>query len=184
MRSVLGLSTCLLLTAALAACNKSEPATPAATTATSITAPALADAQAPAAPTPVAAPAAEDAAPVALTMDKIKSYLQAQVNLAHAAEANPKMGDPAQNVSEENVTQYAARLEADATMRAAIEKAGLSTRDFARIGDTLTGAMMTEAALKGGQLKKIPDGIDPASVQFVKQHDAEIKAMMAGMGAG
>jgi hypothetical protein len=33
-------------------------------------------------------------------------------------------------------------------------------------------------------LKKVPDGIDPASVEFVKQHDAEIKAMMTGMGAG
>jgi len=184
MRSVLGLSTCLLLTAALAACNKSEPAAPAATTATPAIAPAAADAQAPAAPTPVAAPAAEDAAPVALDMGKVRSYMQAQVNLAHAAEANPKMGDPAQNVSEENVTQYAARLEADATMRAAIEQAGLSTRDFARIGDTLTGAMMAEAALEGGQLKKIPDGIDPAAVEFVKQHDAEIKKLMAGMGAG
>jgi hypothetical protein len=182
MRSVLGLSTCLLLTAALAACNKSEPAAPAATTATPAIAPAAADAQAPAAPTPVAAPAAEDAAPVALDMGKVKAWMEAQKNLALLEKADPKL-DAAQNESEENVTQYAARLEANAKMRAAIEQAGLSTRDFARIGDTLIGAMMTEAALKGGQLKKVPDGIDPASVEFVKQHDAEIKKLMAGMGA-
>ena len=116
-------------------------------------------------------------------MGKVKAWMQAQKNLAVAVKADPKL-DPAQNESEENVTQYAARLEADAKMRAAIEQAGLSTRDFARIGDTLLGALMTQAALEGGQLKKIPDGIDPASVEFVKQHKAEINGLMTGVGAG
>jgi len=68
-------------------------------------------------------------------------------------------------------------------MHAAIAQAGLTTRDFARIADTLTGAMMTEAALEGGQLNKLPDGIDPASVEFVKQHKAEIDKIF-GVKAG
>jgi type IV secretory pathway VirB10-like protein len=182
MKSVLGLSACLLLTTALAACNKSEPAAPAATTATPATAPAASDSAAPAMPAAPTPPPADDNAPVSLDMRKIKTWMQAQKNLAEVEKADPSL-DAAQNASEENVTQYAERLKANAKMRAAIESAGLSTLDFARIGDTLIGAMMTEAALKGGQLKKVPDGIDPASVEFVKQHDAEIKAMM-GAGAG
>lgn len=185
MSNALRLSSCLLLVATLAACNKSEPAAPADTaqaSAPTATAPASAASTAAAqAPATAATPADDES--VALDMDKVKAYMQAQMNLAHAAEANPKMGDPAQNMSEENVTQYAARLDADPTMHAAIASAGLSTRDFARIGDTLLGAMMTEGALEGGQLKKIPDGIDPASVEFVKQHKAEINKLF-GAKAG
>lgn len=185
MSNALRLSSCLLLVATLAACNKSEPAAPAdaaQASAPAATAPASAASTA-AVQAPATAATPADDASVALDMDKVKAYMQAQMNLAHAAEANPKMGDPAQNMSEENVTQYAARLDADPTMHAAIASAGLSTRDFARIGDTLLGAMMTEGALEGGQLKKIPDGIDPASVEFVKQHKAEINKLF-GAKAG
>ena len=173
MSTVLRLTACLLMTAAMAACNKTEA--PSASTAA-----AAPSASAPAQPaSPSATPAASDAddAHVVLDMGKVKAWMQAQKNLADAEKADPAMGDSAQNASEENTTQYAARLQANARMHAAIEAAGLSTRDFANIGDTLLGAMMTEAALKGGQLKKVPDGIDPASVEFARQHDAELKAM-------
>lgn len=178
MTPVLRLSACLLAAAALAACNKSEPAAPAATTDAST----ASAAQAPATQAPTT-PAADDDAHVTLDMGKVKTWMQAQKNLAAAEKEDPTL-DAAQNASEENTTQYAARLAASPKMRAAIEAAGLSTRDFANIGDTLIGAMMTEAALKGGQLKTVPDGIDPKSVEFVKQHEAEINAMMTGAGAG
>ena len=184
MTPVLRLSACLLAAAALAACNKSEPAAPATTTDAPTTVPAASASQAPATQAPAAPAAAEDDAHVTLDMGKVKTGMQAQKNLAHAVEADSTIGDPAQNASEENTTQYAARLAASPKMRAAIEAAGLSTRDFANIGDTLIGAMMTEGALRGGQLKAIPDGIDPAAVEFVKQHEAEINAMMAGASAG
>lgn len=175
--NVLRLSSCLLVAAALAACNKTEPAAPADAAqppaATSAAPPAAASASQAATP-----PAADDTTPVALDMDKVKAYMQALKNLAAAGKADPSMGDPAQNLSEENSEQYTARLEASAKMRAAIAAAGLSTRDFVRIGDTFLGAMMAEGALEGGQLKTLPDGIDPASVEFVKQHKAELQALM------
>lgn len=174
MSIVLRLSACLLMTTALAACNKTEPTAP--TAAATVDTPASAPAT-PASPSPAATPAAADDAPVALDMGKVKAWMQAQTNLAMAAKADPAM-DPAQNISEENVAQYVARLDAAPRMRAAIEAAGLSTREFAHIGDTLLGAMMANAALQGGQLKRIPGGIDPASVEFVKQHDAEIQALL------
>ncbi|HSR65959.1 MAG TPA: hypothetical protein VLM17_10220 [Xanthomonadaceae bacterium] len=168
------------MTAALAACNKSGPA---ATTTAPADAPAASASAAPA-PEAVAtdAPAADDTAPVSLDMGKVKAWVQAQKNLAALEKADPAL-DSAQNISEENTTQYVARLEANAKIRAAIESAGLSVRDYARIGDTLIGAMMAQGAVEAGQLKKIPDGIDPAAVDFVKQHKAEIGALM-GPGAG
>ena len=179
MSIVLRLSACLLVTASLAACNKSEPATPSPSAATQAAAPATPAAQAPAADAAPAPASTDDDTPVALDMGKVEAWMEAQKNLAHAAETDPKMGDPAQNASEENTTQYAARLDASPTMRDAIRAAGLSTREFARIGDTLIGAMMANAALRSGQLKTLPEGIDQASVDFVKQHEAEIQALMS-----
>ena len=188
MSSILRLSACLLVTVGLAACHRDEPA-PAAnagTTAPAATTPASAATSA--APetsdaTPATSPAGDDLPPIALDMGKVKAYMEAQKNLARVEQADPNL-DAAQNASEENSEQYAARLAANTKLRAAIESAGLSTRDFARIGDALLGGMMTEGALEAGQLKKIPDGIDPASVEFVKQHKAELAALMGTASGG
>ena len=180
MTQFVRLSACLLTFALLAACNRSGA--DAATAAPGSTAaPAAASV---ATPAPTTASTAADAAPVTLTMDKVRQYMDAQKNLARAVEADPSIGDPAENVSEEDTAKYAARLQASPKMRAAIEQAGLSTTDFANIGDTLVGAMMAEGALASGQLKKIPDGIDPASVDFVKQHKAELDALFGNAKAG
>ena len=172
MSIVLRLSACLLLTATLAACNKTESTAPTAVTDTPATPPAAPAPQATATPT-----AAPDDAHVVLDMGKVKSWMQAQKNLALATKDDPTM-DPAQNVSEEDTAKYIARMEASPKMRAAIEAAGLSVRDYANITDTLLGAMMTQGAIDAGQLKKVPDGIDPASVEFVKQHNAELQALL------
>ena len=183
MTPILRLSACLLMTAALAACDKSEPAA-STSTATPAAAPATPAADAPASQEPATtAPATDDTAPVALDMGKVNAWMQAQKNLAAAEKADPEL-DAAQNISEENLAQYTARLEASPAMRTAIESAHLSVSEFARIGDTLLGAMMAQGAIEAGQLKTIPDGIDPAAVEFVKQHKAELSAMMTGGGAG
>ena len=179
MSNVLRLSSCLLVAATLVACNQSEPAAPAAATdapasTASVTAPQTA---------PAATPPTADAAPVALSMDKVRTYVQALKNLAAAHKADPAV-DSAQDISEENAAQYRARLQADPKIRAAIEAAGMSTNDFASVGDALIGAMMAQAALEAGQLKTLPEDVDPAAVEFVKQHQAELQALMGSGEAG
>lgn len=174
MSNVLRLSACVLLTCALVACTKTEPTTPASSTDTAPGARAASEPQ-------KAAPAADDAH-VALDMGKVKSWIEAQKNLAAATNADPSL-DPAQNISEEDGPKYVARLEASPKMRAAIEAAGLSVRDYAYISETLIGAMMAQGAVEAGHLKTIPDGIDPAAVEFVKQHDSELQALLKQAGA-
>lgn len=173
MSPALRLSACVF-TFALVACSPSAP-------------PASAPADAPAATTADAPPAAVAAtpaptvatdAPLTLTMDKVEAYARALKNLAQAAKADPGMGDPAINISEEDTAQYAARLDASPKMRAAITDAGLSTGEFAHLGETLLSAMMAQGALDAGQLETLPEGIDPKSVEFVRQHQAEIRALM------
>ena len=175
MSNVLRLSSCLVIAAALAACSKPEPSV--------ADAPAAPAAAATAAtPEPASAPTAS--ASTELSMDKVRKYVEAIKNLAAAEKADPSIGDSAQNISEEDTDQFAARLEANAPMRAAIAAAGLTTREYAHIGETLLSAMMAEGAVRAGQLKAVPDGIDPAAVEFVKQHGAEIQALMTGANGG
>lgn len=176
MTSLIRVSACLLVAFALVGCNQSGPAVPATTT----EAPADA-ATVPAASSETATPAAADDAPITLTMDKAKAYAQALKNLAKAQEADPGL-DTAQNMSEEDVGQYAARLQASPKMRAAIEAAGLSTRDFARIGESLLSALMAQGAVEAGHLDAVPEGIDPAAIAFVKQHKAELAALLGLRG--
>ena len=162
----------LLALSVLSACNQNAaPAQPAAT------AQPEASAVSEAAPASTARPAASDA-PYALTMDHVDAYFEAQKRLVLAAKADPTLEDLSMNVSHEDSTQYAARLEANPKVRAAIADAGLSTRDFALTGETLISALMAQAALEGGMLKEIPKGLDPASVDFVKQNKAKIEAAM------
>lgn len=182
MSSIARLSACLLVAATLAACNRSEPAAPASASVAADTAAPAAGATATQAPAGDAA-AADATAPIALDMGKVNAWMQAQKNLAAVEKANPGL-DSAQNISEENTAQYVKRIEASAAMRSAIEAADLSVTDYARIGETLIGAMMAQGALEAGQLKTIPEGIDPAAVEFVKQHQAEIGALMKDASAG
>lgn len=172
MNTILRLSTCLLVSAALAACTASETGAPA-------TAPG-AQAGSPTEQPEAAAPPGGETARVTLTMANVRQYMQALKNLEQAAEADPSIGDPAMNISEENGAQYTARLQASVGLRTAIESAGLSAHEFASIGETLLSAMMAHGAVEAGHLDVIPEGIDPAAVEFVKQNAAELKALMSG----
>jgi hypothetical protein len=168
----------LLALAVLSACN--QDATP----------------PAPAATTPASAPAAVETAPetaaqpqvdeqYALTMANVEAYFQAQKQLALAAQADPTLEDLSMNISREDSRQYAARLEANAKVRGIIADAGLSTRDFALTGETLLTAMMAQGAQDAGVIKELPGGLDPASIEFVKQNKAKIEALMTSLaGAG
>ena len=162
----------LVALAVLSACNQdTAPAQPAAATQ-----PAAAPV-AESAPAPTAPSAASDAT-YALTMEHVDAYFDAQKQLALAAKADPTLEDLSMNLSREDSTQYIARLEANPKVRAVIADAGLSTRDFALTGETLMSALMAQAALESGMLKELPEGLDPASVEFVKQNKAKIEATM------
>jgi hypothetical protein len=168
----------LALVIALAACAKPADTTPAqdaAPIATAVAAPAA---------TVAAAPASEsDAGSIDtfdLTMDNVERMMAAQVALGAAVKADPSL-DPAMNISEENDAQYVARLESTPALRAAIEKSGMSVRDYAYTSQSLVATMMAVGAVQAGQLKEIPEGVNPRNVEFVKAHSAEIEAKMKAL---
>jgi hypothetical protein len=148
-----------VLVLALAACSKPAPTTDAA-------APAATVSQAP----------AEDA-DVELTMDKVEAWIAASKNLAAAEQADASL-DSAMNASEEDGVQYAARLESTPKLRAAIEQAGMSARDYALVSESLVASLMAVGAVEAGALKEIPEGMNPKHIEFVRAHRAEIETMM------
>jgi hypothetical protein len=165
----------------LAACTKpADTAAPAgastvATPATTAAASAASEAQAP------ATGGSDSIDNFELTMANVDAWMHAQKALGEAVKKDPSL-DPAMNVSEENDAQYVARLEASPAMKAAIESAGMSVHDYAYTSQSLVATLMVVGAVEGGQLKDIPEGVNPRNVDFVKAHRAEIEAKMKAMG--
>ena len=114
-----------------------------------------------------------------LTMENVHAMMKAQVALAAAEKADPTL-DAAMNISEENDAQYVARLESTPAIRAAIQAAGMSVHDYAYTAQSLVATMMAVGAVEAGQLKDIPEGVNPRNVEFVKTHKAELEKMMQG----
>ncbi len=117
-----------------------------------------------------------------LTMPNVDKVLQAQVALGQAVKADRTL-DPGMNISEENDAQYVARIEATPKLKAAIESADLSVHDYAYTMQSLMATMMAVGAVQAGQLKEIPEGVNPRNVAFFKAHQAEIEAKMKALGA-
>ena len=165
---------------ALAACNK--PADSMSPPAASTASPAATVAPAAAATVSQAPADAGSIDTFDLTMDNVDKMLRAQVALGAATKADPSL-DPAMNISEENDAQFVARLESTPALKAAIESAGMSVRDYAYTSQSLVATMMAVGAVQAGQLKDIPEGVNPRNVEFMKAHQAEIEQKMRALGA-
>ena len=166
----------------LAACTKpADTATPASpsTAATPATTPSASASAAAQSDTGTADPGSIDN--FELTMANVDAWMHAQKALGEAVKKDPSL-DPAMNISEENDAQYVARLEASPALKAAIESAGMSVRDYAYTSQSLVATLMAVGAVEAGQLKEIPEGINPRNVDFIKAHRAEIEARMKAMG--
>ena len=170
------LTLAVLVVVSVAACNKPTNEVPAAST----VAPAATVAPAPA--TTVATQTQSDIDTYDLTMDNVDKMLKAQVAIGAAVNADPQL-DPAMNISEENDAQYVARLESTPALKQAIESAGLSVHDYAYTTQSLVATMMAVGAVESGQLKAMPEGVNPHNVEFIKTHGADIQKKMEALGA-
>lgn len=137
---------------------------------------------------PETAPAADagsdPTAGYTLTMDKVDRYFEAVRAFAALAKADPAMEDATtMNASQEDGLQFAARLEGNPTVAAALDKAGISARDYALTNELLIAALMAQGMVESGALDKIPDGLNPQAVEFVKQHQAELTAKFQALQA-
>ena len=55
--------------------------------------------------------------------------------------------------------------------------------DYAYTTQSLVATMMAVGAVEAGQLKDMPEGVNPHNVEFVKAHGAQIQKKMEALGA-
>jgi hypothetical protein len=156
--------------AALAACD--------AQTARRRAEPGIVSGFAPAA-TSEAAAKAVDPAEYRLTMDLVRRVISAQRNLALAEGMLPREADATLPIEEQ-----VAKLDAQPALRAAVERAGLTTREQVVASWVLFQAGMAQGVIDGGAKPEEVLGsirIAPENVAFYRDNQAQISRLRKAM---
>lgn len=135
------------------------------------------------APATAAASSGDDVADVAsyeLTMDRMDEYFASLRNIAIAMKDLPEEQRDISMDEADGIDAYTAKLEANPTVRKAIDDAGSTPRDFA-----LTGMAYLQAGMAASVLAMRPnDNADSLAremkasmdnIKFVREHEAELK---------
>lgn len=124
-----------------------------------------------------------------LTMDKLEKLRDAMLNMKAYIMAHPedstKWDDQASH-DDESLLQTADRMDKIPPMKAAFRKAGITSRDY-MLGSMayFQAAMLAgvqDAQEQAGKKTaiKIPYNMNPANLEFVRKHKAEIEALKLG----
>lgn len=180
----------ILLPLLLVACSRDDA--PAAGTAAS---PAAADGEAPAATAPPAseaAPATE--APAAggldldgfeLSMDRVDRWIDANRKISAVVQQDRSLEDVVAANANEPRDTYIARLESSPRVAAAIESAGLTTREYALTTETLIGSVLALGMVDAGAIPELPPAMrDSQPLRFVQANRAEIDAKLQALQRG
>lgn len=137
-----------------------------------------------------------DVARYELTMDKVDKYLAATRNMALATkDLTPAQRERLEASGDANASldDFAAQMEREPIARGAIERAGLSTREFATLTMAYLQAGMADAVLQMRPDIKNADSIaremkaNPANIRFVRDNkvalDAKFKKLEAELKA-
>jgi hypothetical protein len=81
-----------------------------------------------------------------------------------------------------DITQMAAKFQAFPPLTAALRKEGMSARDYAKFFLAMLQAGFAAGLQKAGLLKQTPEGVNPANITFVLEHEAELKKLQAEAG--
>lgn len=173
-----------LLPLLIAACSGGD-APPAAAS----TPPAVAGDTAPAATPP---PAAD--APVAggldlggfeLSMDRVDRWIEANRKISALVQQDRTLEDVVAADANEPRDTYIARLESSPRVAAAIDSAGLSTREYALTTETLIGSVLALGMLDAGAIPELPPAMrDSQPLRFVQANRAEIDAKLQALQRG
>lgn len=165
----------LAVITALAGCSQDAPDTEADTAAT-------APAAQPAAPT-LAATADADASSQVLTMEQVDRYIAASAALAKATASDPSLDDVVSvDLSEETQAQHAADMAGHPKVAALLAQAGTTPAEYARLVQLVPAGFFAWGMMDSGQLKDVPEGVDPALIEFMKAHGREIAGKMKSAG--
>jgi hypothetical protein len=107
---------------------------------------------------------------VTLTEASFAKYAEATRNLA-AARLDSCDADPDDDANATSVAQMAAKLDSVPAAKAAVQAAGLTSREYIVFSLALLENGFAAYAPAGS---KLPAGINPANVAFVRSHQADL----------
>jgi len=119
-----------------------------------------------------------------LTMDTLNKVEHVYGDLAAAIKADPTLEskmDALEGNANDSLADMARRYQSVAPFDAALRKEGLTAREYATFSMALLQAGMAAAAQKMGA--KLPEGVNPANVKFVQDHEADLKKMQSMGGS-
>ncbi|MEO8194319.1 MAG: hypothetical protein ABI681_10760 [Gemmatimonadales bacterium] len=136
---------------------------------------------APSASAPAGDPTAADISRYELTMDKMRRWTGAMKEMAKAEGANAQAVEGI-NMGTDPLALSVSKMEATPVVKNALDKAGLSARDYLMIMSAYLQAGMTDAMLKANPQAKVPEGQSTKNVEFVRAHRAELEQLMKDAG--
>ena len=92
--------------------------------------------------------------------------------------------DGSLNMSDaQTINDMAARIQKQPAMAAALQREGLTGREYAKFMMAMLQAGLTAGLQKAGALKEIPAGTNPANVKWIVDHEADLKKLQESWGS-
>ena len=84
----------------------------------------------------------------------------------------------------QTISDMAAKIQKFAPMASALQREGLTGRDFAKFMMAMMQAGLAAGLQKAGMLKATPEGTNPANIKWILDHEAELAKMQKAWGEG
>ena len=82
----------------------------------------------------------------------------------------------------QNIDQMAAKIQAYPPLMAVLRKEGFTAREYSKFFLAMLQAGFAAGLQKAGLLKTTPEGVNPANIKFVIEHEEELKKLNGGGG--
>jgi hypothetical protein len=83
----------------------------------------------------------------------------------------------------QTISDMAAKIQKFPPMMAALQREGMTARDFAKFTMAMLQAGLAAGLQKSGLLKELPEGTNPANVKWILDNEAELVKMQQAWGA-
>jgi alpha-beta hydrolase superfamily lysophospholipase len=135
------------------------------------------------APAVATSPSNDNATMASYTLDmvKIQKLTAFMKNAAAYKKSHPGQDIDVSLDASDNLDTSIQKIEANATARELLEKSGLTARDYVLTISAYLGAGMTAAMLDTNPNAKIPEGVNPQNVEFIRTHKTELDQIKQAM---
>jgi hypothetical protein len=110
---------------------------------------------------------------------KRKAEIEARIETLESSDSNGFSLNDAKDL-----TEMAAKIQAYPPLVSALRSQGLTPREYAKFMMAMIQAGFSAGLKKAGMLKEIPEGVNPANITFVLEHEAELKKLQNPGGGG